>query len=415
MCVIGAGPVGLAVAKALGERGEPYVQLEATDHVGGNWAHGVYETAHIISSRRTTEYPDWPMPQDYPDFPSASQMCSYYNAFADRFGLREKIRFGQTVTSVRQEGGLWRVTTEQGLSSLFRGVIVCNGHHWERFFPPWAKDFSGTLLHSKDYKRPDQLAGRRVLVVGGGNSGCDLACEAARVATRADWSLRRGYWFLPKTVLGRPTVELMRGWIPVPAQRAVLKRLIRLVIGRYEDYGLPTPDHEMFEEHPTVSSEIFHYLAHGRVKPRPDVQSVEGQTVRFADGTEDRYDVIACGTGFDLSFPFLEPGVVPIEGKRALLYGGMMSPTWRHLWIVGTTQPRYGLGPLIRPAAEVLVDLIRLQDETAVPLGRVLRDMGQQVEPSHLQDPHEVLRRIRHARWMLPILRWRVRRMAVPA
>ena len=77
--VVGAGPLGLAMAKALGESGLPYTQIEATDHVGGNWAHGVYKTAHIISSRRTTEYPDFPMPSDYPDFPSAAQMCDYYN------------------------------------------------------------------------------------------------------------------------------------------------------------------------------------------------------------------------------------------------------------------------------------------------------------------------------------------------
>ncbi|MCB9663729.1 MAG: NAD(P)-binding domain-containing protein [Alphaproteobacteria bacterium] len=412
MLVLGAGPVGLAVAKALGERGIPYVQAEATDHVGGNWAHGVYESAHIISSRRTTGYTDWPMPEDWPDFPSAEQMRTYFEGYADAFGLRAHIRFGAEVVRVAPRADeRWDVRFADGTREVYKGVLVCNGHHWSRAFPAWVDDFDGEVLHSKDYQRAEQLRDRDVLVLGGGNSGCDIVSEAARVAARADWSLRRGYWFLPKTMFGRPTVELMHPWLPVPAQRAVLKSLLRVVVGPYSAYGLPEPDHELFDAHPTVSTEVFHYLRHGRIHPRPDVASVQGRTVRFVDGTEATYDLVVCATGFHVDFPFLPDGLVPVEGKVVKLVGGMLHRRHRHLYVVGASQPRYGLGPLVRPAAELLADWIGLQDELPVPLGEVLHSLGAPVPHTHIVDPHAALRLLRRARRAMPLVRWKGQRM----
>lgn len=425
--LIGAGPSGLAVGKALAEAGLGFVHVEATDHVGGNWAHGVYETAHIISSRKTTQLPDFPMPDDYPDFPSAAQMRRYFERYAERFGLAERVRFRTRVERVEPvgDGGRdgWRVWfSGQAEPERFRGVVVCNGHHWDKSWPAWARQHAahgaGFLLHSKDFKRPDELAGRRVLVVGGGNSGVDLISEAARVGASADWSLRRGYWFMPKSVFGVPTIELARGWLPVPAQRLIIKSLIKVVVGDYARYGLPEPDHDLFEAHPTVSTEVFHYLKHGRVKVRRDVVAVAARAdgragVRFSDGQEAVYDLIVCATGYDVSFPFLPEGTVPVSGKVAELWAGMLRPEWRHLWVVGTAQPRYGIGPLLRPLAQLIAQWVPLQDELEVPLGRVLQAMGLKPMSTHLVDPHAALRMLAVARRLTPALRWKGRRMTV--
>ncbi|MCC6625681.1 MAG: NAD(P)-binding domain-containing protein [Deltaproteobacteria bacterium] len=437
LLILGAGPTGLAVAKALADRGLDYIQVEARDAVGGNWVDGVYESAHLISSKETTQYADFPMPAAYPDFPSAAQMRTYFHAYAERFGLLPKIRFGVEVTSVRPaaNGDGWDVTLrERGgevTSRHFRGVIVCNGHHWKKSFPPWASAFTGEALHSKDYEHADQLRGKRVLVVGGGNSGCDIVSEAARVATSTDWSLRRGYWFIPKTIFGVPTIQMLKPWLPVPLQRAVMRALLPIVVGPYATYGLPRPDHKIFEAHPSVSTEVFHYLKHGRITPRPDVASVDGRRVTFVgtDGTRElppgppgkepggapkargvEYDMVVFATGFDVSFPFLPDGMVPIVGKAPQLYGSMVLPEHRHLWIVGAYQPRYGIGPLLTPLGRLIAALVPLQDELVVPLGKLLQSLGVKPPTTHLVDPHAALRRLAVGLRAVPFLRWQARR-----
>jgi hypothetical protein len=404
--IIGAGPCGLGVAKALKEAAIHYEQAEADAEVGGNWYHGVYETAHIISSRKTTEYADFPMPADYPDFPSRKQMGDYYKLYADAFGLRENIRFNtKVVMCLPMENDTWAVEFSGGEKQIYKGVIVCNGHHWDKRFPNYEGEFSGEMIHSKDFKKPEQLAGKRVLVIGGGNSACDIVSEAARVAREAHLSLRRGYWFLPKTLFGKPSAESPAIYLPVFLQRLILKIMLRIVVGKYEDYGLPNPDHKLFEHHPTVSSEILHYLKHGRIKPHPDIRNFEGKTVHFVDGTSVEVDLIVCATGFYVSFPFLPEGLVPVKNDNiAQLYAGSVLPDYKNLYVFGTQQIRYGVGPLITPAAKLLAKMIKLQEQMKLPIGLVLKESGSKLPDTHLIDPIASLRRMRIANWTLPLL-----------
>ncbi len=406
MLVIGAGPCGLGVAKALKEAAIAYEQVEADENVGGNWYHGVYQTAHIISSRKTTEYADFPMPESYPDFPSQAQMSEYYSTYADTFGLRENIEFRMKVLMcLPLDDDSWEVEFATGEKRIYKGVIVCNGHHWDKRFPKYAGEFTGEWMHSKDYKRPEQIAGKRVLVIGGGNSACDVVSEAARVGSEAHLSLRRGYWFLPKTLFGRPSAESFAIFLPVFLQRMILKLMLKVVIGKYEDYGLPHPDHKLFEHHPTVTSEMLHYVKHGRIKPHQDVASFAGNTVHFVDGERIVVDTVVCATGFMVSFPFLPKGLVPVKNENiAQVYAGMFLPEHRNLIIFGTQQVRYGVGPLITPAAKLLARMLKLQDEMELPIGLVLKESGAALPNSHLVDPIASLRRMKIANWTLPLL-----------
>ncbi len=422
--IIGAGPCGLGVAKAFKEAGISYTQAEADDNVGGNWYHGVYESAHIISSRKTTEYADFPMPSDYPDFPSQKQMGDYYALYADTFGLRENIEFKTKVVMCLPRGDeSWEVelsfesrlqaasvprkrgTQNKTEKRIYKGVVVCNGHHWDKRFPKYDGEFSGEWLHSKDYKKTEQLAGKRVLVIGGGNSACDVVSEAARVSSQAHLSLRRGYWFLPKTLFGQPSAESFALYLPVFVQRAILRVFLKIVVGNYEDYGLPHPDHKLFEHHPTVSSEVLHYLKHGRIAPHKDIKRFDGKTVQFVDGEQIEVDTIVCATGYFVSFPFLPEGLVPVKnGNIAQLYAGLVLPDYKNLYVFGTQQIRYGVGPLITPAAALLAKMIKLQDEMQLPIGLVMKESGAKLPTTHLIDPISSLRRMRIANWTLPLL-----------
>lgn len=413
MLIIGAGPAGLAHAKALLDAGIAYDHVEADDEVGGNWRHGTYRTTHIISSRKTTEFTDFPMPNEYPDFPSQRQMGDYYKLYADTFGLRARIEFGTKVVAVTPRADeRWDVELAGGERRIYKGVLVCNGHHWNKRFPDYPGNFSGELIHSKDFKSPEQLAGKRVLVIGGGNSACDIVSEAARVGESADLSLRRGYWFMPKTLLGKPVVESPLMHLPVAVQRMFLRVLLRLVVGKYEDYGLPKPDHKVFEKHPTISTEILHYLKHGRIKPRPDISRFDGNVVHFTDGTSGEYDMIVAATGFYVSFPFLPDGLVPVKNDQlALLYAGCVLADYKHLYVIGTQQTRYGIGPLLTPASRLVAKMIKLQNEMELPIGLVLKETGHKLPDTHLINPITAMRRMKIADLTLPLLVRRERKL----
>ncbi len=420
--VIGAGYAGLGVARALRAAGLDVEIVERNDEVGGNWLNGVYDSTHIISSRDTTGYAEFPMPRSYPDFPSRDQMLAYLRSYAEAFSIREVIRFGTEVTRAvpadRDGVSGWDVTMTlpdgQAVTRRYAGVAVCNGHHWDRRIPSRPGTFDGLQIHSKDYHNPADFRGSRVLVVGAGNSGCDIAVEASRHFGHALISMRRGYHFLPKTVLGIPAAELDRAWLPLWAQRAFLGSMVRVIHGRNGRYGIPDPDHRLFDRHPVVNSEMLHALRHGRVEYRPDIERFEGNTVVFVDGQRAEVDTIVWATGFAVSFPFLDHDLFEWENGIPKRVFGMLAPAMANLYVFGVLQPRGGAGPLISRGAELLARLARIQSHVdhpiAVDLARVRR-----ADARHLVGVSETMREIVVAHRILDVYSWRQRRRGLRA
>jgi hypothetical protein len=412
--VIGGGPIGLATAAALKRRGISFDIVDAAAGVGGNWLHGVYRTAHIVSSKKATEYADYPMPADYPDFPSADQMLAYLQNFAQDRDLLRHCEFNKEVKlAAPDDSGRWVVKFADGGERIYKGVIVCNGHHWDKRYPDLRGTFTGEMLHSKDYREPAQLEGKRVLVIGGGNSGVDMACDAGRFGRSCDISLKTGYWYMPKTFLGRPLTDIPLWGLPIFVQRAILKSIIRLSIGDYRRYGLQWPNHRIFDRHPAFGTDLLNSIRLGRVTARPAIEKADGKTVTFVDGSTATYDLILAATGFHTSFPFLPDGLVRIEDGIVQVYGGAFPPGVRGLYIVGWAQARNGFGRLITPLADLYARMIVLQDKLEFPLGSVLeQSFTQRLPTTHLVDPEKTRRAIRMAHWMLPLLKARDRRMA---
>lgn len=339
--IIGAGFIGLGIAQALKAAEIPYDQVDASDEIGGNWYHGVYETAHIISSKKVTQFTHFPMPDHYPDFPSAKQIWEYLKAFTDQFQLRENIELKRKVTDVRPiENNLWQVTFANEETRIYKGVILCNGHHWCKRFPEFQGEFTGNIIHAKNYKQPEQLKRQRVLVIGGGNSGCDIAAEAARVGEKSVLSLRDSVWFIPKTFLGKPVVDLIRGWMPEWFQRLLAYAIIRLTFGKHEDYGMRKPQHRIFKKHPTINSEVPYYIKHGRITPKPEVKKLEGDEVIFVDDTREKIDLIVCATGYYVAYPFLPPELQRVKGAVVQCYGGCFLDDYKGLAYMGWGQAR---------------------------------------------------------------------------
>jgi flavin-binding monooxygenase-like protein len=391
--IIGAGPVGLGTARVLRDRQIPYEQVEADAEVGGNWNHGVYRTAYIISCREVMEYPEYRMPASYPDFPSQSQLCRYFIDYSHQYDLRRNIQFRKKAIRVLPAlGNDWRVEFGDGTTSVYTGVLICNGHHWSRRFPRYDGAFSGECIHSKDYRGPEQLMDKRVLVIGAGNSGCDIVCEAARVGRSAHLSMRRSVWIFPKSFMGKPLGRIGVPRVPRRIEEMLIHLLLRLTFGKHPQYNLPTPTHGFFERHPTVSEELPYYLRHGRVTVRPDVRRYEGREVLFVDGSREEFDVVVAATGYNLAFPFLPKALVRSTGASMQVYGYCAYDDYKGLYFVGWPQVRGGVGSLVSAYAQVVADFIAIEERFRIPIGRVLKSMGETPPRSHLMGAGEMFR-----------------------
>ncbi|HLT49282.1 MAG TPA: NAD(P)-binding domain-containing protein [Aequorivita sp.] len=391
--IIGAGPVGLAVAKSFKEAGIPYHQVDADDAVGGNWYHGTYKSAHILSARKVMEYPDFKMPEDYPDFPSSGQMLAYYQSYASHYRLAESIQFNTKVIRINPIiDNLWEVTFSDKTIKTYKGVIVCNGHHWSKNFPKYEGSFTGETFHSKDYKSSDQLKDKRVLVIGAGNSAFDIASESARVSSKNFLSVRRGIWIFPKTFMGKPLASLKVPPIPDWLRESLIKMMLKLTIGSHKEYGLPKPESKVFDRHPTVNTETLMHVKHGRTIIKGAVKRFLGNQVEFEDGSREDVDTIVYATGFKTAFPFLPKELCRVEKAHVKVYGFSMYDTYKGLYLVGWMQPRGGVGSLITPYANLLANFIKLQDKVNCPVGMILKKMGEPLPTSHLIGGAQVIK-----------------------
>ncbi len=366
-CIIGAGFSGLPVAKRLLELGEEVEVLDRNPGIGGLWHTGVYRDAHIISSKHSTELPDFPMPRGYPDFPGKAQMQAYFEAYARAFHIDRHVRLGAEVVRVRRGEGFerspgWIVTLASGEERRYRTVTVANGHNWAPRQVRHPGKFGGEILYSSAYRDFGMLEGKRVLVVGYGNTGCDIAVDAGRHAASASISMRSGTWFFPKTFLGVPMADIP-GKIPAFLQRDAIDRLFgrlvaRLTVGALSRYGVPKPEFRPFDKHPIVNTDLLAAIRHGRVKVRPDVERLDGSHVVFVDGTREPFDLVVYCCGYEVRLPMLEPDLVTFERGLPVLFMQTMVPGQRGLFVAGLGQARTGGGPLYQGSGYAIARLI---------------------------------------------------------
>ncbi len=374
-CILGGGPSGLVAARNFRAAGISVEILEQQDDFGGNWYFGtphssVFPTTHLISSKRMTQFQGFPMPKGYSPYPSHEQVLSYLRDFAKHYQLYDVAQFQAPVTQVVPEEQGWHVTLQSGEVRKYRGVVVASGHHWDPICPQFEGSFMGEMLHAHQYKSLSQLQGKKVLVVGGGNSGCDIAVDASRMAERTVISWRRGYHILPKFIWGGPLDsggELYdRFHLPMWLRRMVTRAMLWVVQGDLTRYGLPKPDHQLFESHPIVNSQLLYQLGHGKISVSPAVKRLEGNTVYFADGTNEDFDTIVCATGYQARFPFLEPTLgqdASHTGELPPLYLNAFPARWNNLFFAGLLQPNGAIWPLADLQTQLMAAYVKAQQQ----------------------------------------------------
>jgi thioredoxin reductase len=368
-CVIGAGAAGLATLATLLEQGFDVDCIERNATVGGHWQTD-YESLHLITSRDVSGFVGFPMPADFPVYPSRDQMRDYLQSFATARGLMDKIRFGVTVESVRSVGDAgadgWTVATSDGLTEQYDAVIVANGHLWDARLPEFSGEFAGTSMHSSQYHDVSDIEGRRVLVVGAGNSGCDLAVDVANARLDSHISVRRGQTFQPKAMFGRPRAELKwLGKLPLVVQERVSRLLVDVVVGKPSAYrGLPEPlTRNLNKQPPVVNNLLLYWIHHGRITVVPGVTRFEGHTAHFTDGTTKDFDTVLYATGFKVTFPFLDHDLFTWRDGAPLRTGGMVLPVGvENLYFIGLAAPRGPQLPTYSLQSTMLVRMLRIRE-----------------------------------------------------
>jgi cation diffusion facilitator CzcD-associated flavoprotein CzcO len=392
VCIVGAGPAGLAAGAALKARGIPFRIVDAGPGPGGLWDISraetpLYHSAHFISSRTLSGFPGFPMPDEYPDYPGHARVLEYLRSYADHHGLDEDSVYHTRVVDAKREAGAqgsgpWQVAVEEagirgeeadgGARSeghererrrpVGRGgperaqwscsaLVLATGSNWHPHLPDIPGSFSGEIRHSFHYSDADEFRGRRVLVVGAGNSGVDIACDAARVADRAFLSVRRGYRFVPKYVFGTPADVFARQGPPIPAwleRRFFTFLLDRVLVGDLTRYGLPRPDHPILASHPIMNTEVLHHLGHGDLEARPDLVRFEEEEAVFQDGSRERVDLVIFATGYRRPFPFLRHPDLDPDGEwpPEVMHLNLLHRTTPDLFVMGlfeTDGAAYGL------------------------------------------------------------------------
>ncbi|WP_326534967.1 flavin-containing monooxygenase [Pseudorhodoferax sp.] len=357
IALVGAGPSGLAGARNLQKLGIAFQGFEAHGDVGGLWnienpRSTVYASAHLISSKRMTEFSEFPMAEQVADYPSHRELLDYFRAFARQFDLHRHYRFHTRVLKAEPvsdaPGTRWRLTTQTGDAAPevaeYKGLVVANGTLAEPNMPDFPGSFAGALWHTSAYKQATQFTGQRVLIVGAGNSGCDIAVDAVHHARSIDISVRRGYYFVPKYVFGKPA-DSVGGKLTLPPwlKQRIDSTILQWFTGDPVRFGFPKPNYRMYESHPVVNSLILYHIGHGDVGVRPDIARLDGHTVHFKDGQARDYDLILAATGYKLHYPFLDHGLLNWQGMAPRLYLNIFAPRFDRLAVLGMVEAS-GLG-----------------------------------------------------------------------
>ena len=344
IAVIGAGPGGLCAAKHLLARGIDVTVFETGSQLGGLWVYEndngrspAYASLHINSEQAVTSYEDFPFPPGTPLYPRHDQVRAYLEAYAEHFGVTPHIRFRTTVQDVSPAGdGRWAVRPTDGSEETFDGVVAAPGHQGVPSHPAVATEFTGDYLHVHDYRTPEPFAGKRVLVVGMGNSALDAAADICTVTASTTLVARSPVLIMPRLMFGVPTSRLLgrleRPWLPWPVRRRLRMLLAQVAHGSMEKWGLVTP---RTRTHPASHPTLMTHAAYGRIEFRPAIAAVDGRTVRFVDGRSGEYDVMIGATGYEVDLPFLSPDLVTVRDRRPELFQRIFAPHHPGLYFVG--------------------------------------------------------------------------------
>jgi thioredoxin reductase len=370
-CIIGGGLGGVGIGKCFSQGGIDFEIIEQEDDFGGNWyaskpCSRMYQSTHLISSKTNSQFSDFPMPADYPVYPRHELVLKYIRSVAKQFDLYKRTNFGLRVQKIVPEDRFWQVQLSNGEARTYKGVLIANGQQREPLYANYPGKFQGDILHSAQYYSPAIFEGKKVLVIGAGNSGCDIAVDGISRAEKLFHSTRRGYHYFPKFIHGMATQDWLFGLNNDFKSKEELEEFIQKTFKDAgfdgTDYGLPAPDHGIFECHPIMNSQILYHIGHGDIVPKGDVARFEGNVVFFVDGTREKIDLVLYATGYRSSFPFLGEDIFHWDSRLSELFLRSFHRKHDRLIFCGHINAPAGFGNLINTMGVLLVAYLKALD-----------------------------------------------------
>jgi len=365
--IVGAGPAGMALAVALNQTGVSWELFDSGSDFGGIWdrtreSSPIYDSTHLISSAQMSAFPDFPMPAHYPDFPRHDLVLDYLRSYAEHHDLNRNAHFGVEVDGLTaHETGKWLLHGKGEVElGMYDAVGVCTGHNWDAFVPVHEGTYGGQSLHSQSYRNSRPFDQQDVLIVGGGNSACDIACDLVGSARYVGVSLRRPYHFLPKRVLGIPLDQLtepalISDRLPKGFEMAGLYDLLPMLLEGYQGdmtrYGLAFPEHGILGANATLNSHFCDAVAHGEIHIFDAIERFgDDCAVCFCDGTSREFDAIIYATGYDYHVQ-LVADMVPFSDDRPQLLLNMFPDFTQGVAVVGLFETAGAAFPVVTEQA----------------------------------------------------------------
>ncbi|HEX2941560.1 MAG TPA: NAD(P)-binding domain-containing protein [Rhodopila sp.] len=350
VAIIGAGASGLCSAKYLLAAGFDVTVFEIGTQIGGMWCYqndsgrsSAYRTLHINTSRGVTRFSDLDFDPDTQPFPDHFDMHRYLIQYADHFGVTPRIRFNCQVAAVRpafdpaREPPMWEVELKGGEVERFDAVLVATGHLTTPLHAPELQAFGDGYLHAHYYREPEPFVGKRICVVGVGNSACDIASDVCVTSKRTVLVARSGVVILPKLMFGRAftdiTAQIQRPWLPRKLRQKLIRFLVWLAHGDMTKLGFKK---STALSHVTSNATVTTDIAYRRIAVKQGIESIDGHTIRFVDGTAEEFDTLIAATGYRIDIDIIPPEVIRVqEGNRLDLYMRIVPPGWPGLFFMG--------------------------------------------------------------------------------
>jgi indole-3-pyruvate monooxygenase len=334
--IIGAGAAGLATAACLKQVGAPSVVLEAGDDLATTWR-SLYDRLRLHTIRRLSGLPGYPIPSSAPQYLSRDQMVTYLHDYANHFDLRIETNCRVTRASRRDER--WVVETPQG-ERMAHTLVSATGvfAHPDEVRYPGQEVFAGRIEHGSTYHNPSAYAGLRVLIIGSGNTGAEIAIDLAEHGVQTSVSIRAGANVVPRELLGVP----IQRWahviaaLPAPVTRPIAAMMLRNSARRQQKAGVPRPTESIIGRPgvPVIGLDFLRLAKSGAIAIRPGVQSFTPEAVIFADGRAESYDTVIFATGYRPALEYLD-GLLTLDEGGKPARDGVRSTDQPDLYFVG--------------------------------------------------------------------------------